>query len=98
MISLLVLRRKEPDLERPFKVPFFPVTPIIALIIATIALVAISVYNPILALIYLALMVNPKPLGPRRTMIGAFRVLIRGERSRQGEASLLEAVLDPPGL
>jgi basic amino acid/polyamine antiporter, APA family len=28
-IALFVLRRKEPDLERPFRVPFYPVTPLI---------------------------------------------------------------------
>jgi len=31
-------------------------------------------------------------------MMGGFKELIRGEMSLQGEASLLEAVLDPPGL
>jgi ethanolamine permease len=34
MISLLRLRKKEPQLERPFKVPMYPLFPIIALIIA----------------------------------------------------------------
>lgn len=52
MISLLKLRQKEPHLERPFKVPFYPFTPIIALVIASVAFVAISVYNPILAAVY----------------------------------------------
>ena len=37
-------------------------------------------------------MVNPNPLGPRLTIMGAFKVLIRGDRSRHGEASLDEAV------
>ena len=31
-------------------------------------------------------------------MMGAFKVLIKGDKSRQGDASLDEAVLDPPGL
>lgn len=52
MISLFKLRKKEPNLERPFKVPFYPFTPIIALVIASVAFVAISVYNPILAAVY----------------------------------------------
>ncbi len=56
MISLLALRKKEPELERPFKVPFYPVTPIIALIIASVALIAITIYNPMLALVYFALL------------------------------------------
>ena len=56
MISMIKLRQSEPDLERPFKVPFYPFTPIIALVIASVALVAITVYNPILALIYLGIL------------------------------------------
>lgn len=56
MISLLVLRKKEPDLERPFRVPLYPFSPIIALVIATIAFIAITVYNPFLALIYFGIL------------------------------------------
>lgn len=56
MISLLSLRKKEPDLERPFKVPFYPITPCIALVIATVAFVAMTVYNPILALVYFGML------------------------------------------
>ncbi len=56
MLSLLALRRKEPDLERPFKVPLYPITPIVALIIASVAFIAITVYNPSLALIYFAIL------------------------------------------
>ncbi len=56
MVALLVLRKKEPDLERPFKVPFYPLSPIIALLIACIAFVAITVYNPMLASIYFAIL------------------------------------------
>lgn len=56
MVALLQLRKNEPELERPFKVPFYPFTPIIALVIASVALIAITIYNPILALVYLALL------------------------------------------
>ena len=38
MISLLRLRRQEPHLERPFKVPFYPASPIIALSIAAVSI------------------------------------------------------------
>jgi ethanolamine permease len=55
MISLLRLRKKEPQLERPFKVPVYPVFPITALIIALVSIVAMTIYNPRLALIYLLL-------------------------------------------
>lgn len=56
MVSLLVLRKKEPDLERPFKVPLYPLLPIIALVIASVALVAVTIYNPLIAGIYLAIL------------------------------------------
>lgn len=44
----------------------------------------------------MARMVKPNPRGPRRTMMGALSELMRGERSRHGEASRLDAVLEPP--
>lgn len=56
MIAFLKLRKNHADMERPFKVPFYPITPVIALVIASVALVAITVYNPILALIYLGIL------------------------------------------
>jgi len=45
MISLLRLRKKEPTLKRPFKVPFYPVFPYTALIIAIISFLAMAIYN-----------------------------------------------------
>lgn len=56
MISLLALRKKEPELERPFRVPFYPWSPYIALVIAIVALVAITIYNFSLALVYFAIL------------------------------------------
>ncbi|HET7003728.1 MAG TPA: ethanolamine permease [Puia sp.] len=56
MISMLLLRKKEPDLDRPFLVPFYPVFPIIALVISTISIIAMAVYNFALALFYILLM------------------------------------------
>jgi ethanolamine permease len=56
MITVIVLRKKFPDLERPFKVPLYPATPIIALVIASVALVAVIVYNAMLALIYVGIL------------------------------------------
>ncbi len=52
MISLFALRQKEPDMERPFKVPMYPIFPAVALLISSICLVAISIYNVKLAIIY----------------------------------------------
>lgn len=57
MISILQLRKSEPDLERPFRVPYFPYLPIIALSIASIAFVAIIYYNAKLALVYFIILV-----------------------------------------
>ena len=58
MISLLRLRRKEPGLERPFKVPFFPFFPYAALVIASVSLVAMALYNLKIAGIYGALLAS----------------------------------------
>jgi len=52
MISLFVLRRKEPGLERPFASPFYPVFPAIALIISSITLFAIIYFNLKLSLYF----------------------------------------------
>jgi ethanolamine permease len=56
MISLFVLRKKEPELERPFKTPLYPFFPLIALSIAVFSLVAITYFNPLLAVIFFGIM------------------------------------------
>lgn len=56
MISVLQLRKKEPGLPRPFRVPFYPYFPIVALIIASISLVAMISLNVKLAVIYFVLL------------------------------------------
>jgi len=56
MIALLRLRRTEPQLERPFKVPMYPVFPIVALIIALVSFAAMIRYNLELAGIYLLIL------------------------------------------
>ena len=55
MISILRLRKTEPELLRPFRVPFFPVTPVIALVIAVVSFVAMVWYNLILSGVFLAI-------------------------------------------
>ena len=57
MISLIKLRRSEPALVRPFKVPFYPFFPVIALTIASVSFVAMTIYNTDLAFIYILIMV-----------------------------------------
>jgi ethanolamine permease len=64
MISLFILRKKEPMLERPFVVPFYPYFPIIALSLSIICLMAILYYNPFLSLLFFAFLL---------IMIGVFR-------------------------
>jgi len=52
MVALLRLRKKEPTLERPFKVPMYPIFPLVALTIAIVSFAALTIYNLKLALIY----------------------------------------------
>jgi ethanolamine permease len=52
MVSLFVLRAKEPELHRPFKSPFYPWFPALALILCLVCLIAIVYYNPLLSLIF----------------------------------------------
>jgi len=49
LLSLMRLRRREPQLERPFRAPLYPFFPLIALTIAVVSLVAIVYYNPLVA-------------------------------------------------
>jgi APA family basic amino acid/polyamine antiporter len=42
--SLLMLRKKEPELERPFKVPFYPVIPILMLVLSIAFLIG-AIYS-----------------------------------------------------
>ncbi len=56
MLSLLKLRKTAPNLNRPFLTPFYPYTPIIALIISLLCLFALCYYNQQLALIYFGIL------------------------------------------
>ncbi|MEZ4941517.1 MAG: ethanolamine permease [Saprospiraceae bacterium] len=56
MVALIRLRQQEPELERPFRVPFYPATPVVALVIAIVAFVAITIDNLPLAGIYFCLL------------------------------------------
>ncbi|HEX5025637.1 MAG TPA: ethanolamine permease, partial [Agriterribacter sp.] len=55
-ITVLVLRKKEPNMDRPFKVPFYPYFPVIALIIALISLIAITTLNAAVAVVYFSIL------------------------------------------
>lgn len=52
MVAFLQLRKKEPHLARPFKVPLYPLFPVLALVIAAVSFIAMTIYNIKLALIY----------------------------------------------
>jgi len=52
MLSLFKLRSSHPEMERPFRAPFYPYFPAIALLIALIALVAMMYFYPWLGLIF----------------------------------------------
>ena len=56
MLSLFILRKKEPKLERPFASPFYPVFPAIALVISAIALFAIMYFNVVLSFVFFAVL------------------------------------------
>ncbi|AXA65533.1 ethanolamine permease [Pseudomonas oryzihabitans] len=57
MLSLFKLRRSEPNLERTFRAPGYPVVPGIALVLAVVCLVAMVWYNPVIASVFVVLMV-----------------------------------------
>jgi ethanolamine permease len=56
MISLIKLRMSEPELPRPFKVPFYPLFPYTALIITLVALIAMIIFNLVLFLLFFSIM------------------------------------------
>ncbi|MEM1135078.1 MAG: ethanolamine permease [Bacteroidota bacterium] len=52
MLAFFALRKNEPEMPRPFKVPAYPLFPALALIIACVALLAMTYYNISLAAIF----------------------------------------------
>ncbi|MGZ8558501.1 MAG: ethanolamine permease [Chitinophagaceae bacterium] len=56
MITVIALRKKEPAMIRPFRAPFYPYFPIIALVIAFVSLIAMATLNLKLALIYFGML------------------------------------------
>lgn len=57
MLALFRLRKIAPDMNRPFRVPFYPIFPGLALIIAVIALLSVTYFNLILAGIYFGMII-----------------------------------------
>jgi ethanolamine permease len=56
MVAVIALRRKEPQMPRPFRVPLYPWFPVIALVIAFLSLIAMTTLNINLAMIYFGLL------------------------------------------
>lgn len=61
-LSLFVLRFKEPEVPRPFKVPFYPLTPILFCLICAYLLYSSLVYTGIGALVGVAILIAGVPL------------------------------------
>lgn len=55
-LGLFILRKKSPELERPYKVPLYPIVPILALIGGTAIFIYATISNPIYMLISLIIM------------------------------------------
>jgi ethanolamine permease len=57
-LSMIRLRLKKPELKRPFRAPFFPVVPLVALLISSLSVLALSyVYPSISFLFFLTVLV-----------------------------------------
>ena len=68
LLSLMVLRRKEPHLERPFRTPLYPFLPLLALALSLVCLTAIVYFNPLLSALFTAFCA---------TSLGLFRLIGR---------------------
>lgn len=67
MAALFALRRREPDLVRPFRAPLYPVFPALAMGLAAVALAAIIYYNVLVSGLFAALFATALPLARRGT-------------------------------
>ena len=61
-LSLFVLRRRDPERERPFKVPFYPVVPLLFCAVCAYLLYASLVYTGYGALVGIAVLLAGIPL------------------------------------
>ena len=56
LVSLIVLRRTQPDLARPFRTPLYPWVPLPALLLAVFSLGAMAYFNTLLFVLYLLIL------------------------------------------
>ncbi len=61
-VSLLVLRMREPQIPRPFRVPFYPLTPILFCLICAYLLYSSLAYTGVGALVGVAVVAAGIPL------------------------------------
>jgi len=54
--AVIALRRREPDLARPYRAPLYPLTPVLALVLSLVCIGAMVWTHPYLALIYAAIL------------------------------------------
>ncbi|CAN7582580.1 ethanolamine permease [Rhizobacter sp. LjRoot28] len=80
MLSLFALRRREPQLERPFPAIGYPLCPAVALVLAIVCLVAMVVSNTLIAAVFAGLMAL------------AWLVFMRGGQGRREAAAALAAL------
>jgi ethanolamine permease len=83
MLSLFRLRRRQPDLDRPFRAPLYPVLPAIALGLAILCLVAMVYYNALIFALFVALF----------ALFGLFYRLTRALRDKADDDQLLTALI-----
>jgi ethanolamine permease len=88
MVSLFVLRKKQPSLQRPFMVPAYPYFPAIALLLSVVSLIAIAWYNRQLTIWFFVTMVF---------LLAIFILLGKGKQKIQGD-SLLQNQQSPQAL
>jgi uncharacterized membrane protein len=89
MAALFKLRRSEPKLIRPFRAPLYPWAPAFALAMAVLCLVAMVWYNPLLALIFAAMMLGGY-LWFRKTAAARRRAPVDHSCARSPEATCIK--------
>ncbi|MDB5267689.1 MAG: ethanolamine permease [Hymenobacter sp.] len=84
LLSLFVLRRREPDLVRPFAVPGYPYVPLLALALCLVSLAALVYYNLLLSGIF---------LGGLLGLLAVYLLLGRHRKPKERHAEFVEASL-----
>lgn len=99
-IGVLVLRRTRPDLPRGFRVPGYPVTPILSVIACSYVLTGLHWYTYVWFLLWLSVVLAFYLLWGRRhsrlnTLLAADGTLLEGAGTVAGEDDPYDAELDP---